>query len=106
MIDLPPAAPAIFVNVQRAPLHAGNRRRWQIDFVFHRLTVIRKLKLRMIDAVEFPEHPDEIGLAAKHLTDNDTRAVAQRLPSKVLAGEDALSLHKFLIKLRQRQFSW
>jgi hypothetical protein len=76
MIDLTSAASAICVNVHRASLHAGNGRRWQIDFVFHRLTVIRKLKFWIVHAVELPEHSDEIGLPAQQLADNDTRAVA------------------------------
>src|SRR5262249_3563004 len=100
MVDLSAAAASILMNVERAALHAGNRRRRQVDFVFHRLTVIGELKLRMIDAVEFPEHSDEIGLPAKHLPDNDTCAVAQRLPSKMLAGEDALSFYKLLVEFR------
>src|SRR5215510_5005301 len=65
MINLTSGTPAIFVNVHRASLHAGDRRWWQVDFVFHRLTMIRELQLRMIDAVEFPKHSNEIGLTTK-----------------------------------------
>src|SRR5204863_7471126 len=65
MIDLPAAAPPILMNVKRVSLHGGDGRRRQVNFVFHRLTVICELQLRMIDAVELPKHPDEIGLSAK-----------------------------------------
>ena len=106
MIDLSAAASPIVVNVKRASLHRGDRRGWEVNFVFHRLVMIRELKLRMIDTVELPEHPDEIGLAAKHLSDNDAGAVAQSLPSKMLAGEDALSLDKLFVEFREWQLGW
>src|SRR5581483_556608 len=99
-IDLAATASPIFVNVKGASLHRAYGWWWQVDFVFHRLPMIRKLKLRMIDTVELPEHPNEVGLTAKHLANNDTRTVAQRLPSKMFASEDALGLDKLLVEFR------
>ena len=101
MIDLTSASPAIIVNVHRASLHAGHSRRWQVDFVFHRLTVIGQLEFRVIYAVEFPKHSDKIGLSAKQLPDDDTCAVAQRLPAEMLMGKHPLRLDKLLVKLRK-----
>src|SRR4030095_532167 len=106
MVDLPSAAPSIFVNVKRASLHGSNRRRRQTDFVFHRLTMIGELKLRMINAVEFPKHPDEIGLTAKQLAHNDARTVSKSFPSKMFTGKDALGFDKLLVNCRQRQLGW
>ena len=101
MIDLTSASPAIFVNVHRASLNAGNERRRRADFVFYRLTVIGELEFRVIYAVEFPKHSDKIGLSAKQLPDNDACAVAQRLPAEMLVGKHALGLDKLLVKLRK-----
>ena len=100
MVDLSSAAPTIFVNVKRASLHGSNGRRWQADFIFHRLTVIGQLELPVIYAVELPKHSDKIGLTAKQLADNDTRAIAQRRPAQVLAGKHALRIDEFFVKFR------
>jgi len=63
MIDLPTAASPILVNVKRVSLHGGDGGGGRLISLFHRLTVICELQLRMIDAVELPKHPDEIGLS-------------------------------------------
>jgi hypothetical protein len=101
MVDLPAAASLIFVNVKRASLHGGDGRRREVNFVFHRLTVICELQLRMINAVKLPKHTEEIGLTAKQLPDNDARTVSKGSPSKMFTGKDALSFDKLLIKLRK-----
>ena len=65
MIDLPAAAPAIFVNVKRAARNSGNGWRRRVDFVLYRLTMIGELEFWVIYAVELPNHPEEIRLSAK-----------------------------------------
>src|SRR5215510_4405386 len=62
MINLTSGTSAIFVNVHRSSLHAGDRRWWQVDFVFHRLTMIGKLEFGIVHAVELPKHSDKISL--------------------------------------------
>src|SRR5690349_14544761 len=90
MIDLPSAAPTIRVNVKRASLDRRSRWRRQADFIFHRLVVIGELQIGAIDAVKFPNHSQEICLPAKQSSHDDSRALAQPRPAKMLPGEDAL----------------
>jgi hypothetical protein len=106
VIDLPAGAPSIFMDVKRTALHGSNGRRWQADFIFYWLTVIGQLEFRVIYAVELSKHSDKIGLTAKQLADNDTRAVSQRLPAEMLAGKHALRLDEFFVKFRQGQLGW
>src|SRR5215467_2623258 len=92
MIDLSAASSTALMDVQRAWFNFGHRRRRQTDFVFYRLPVIGQLQLGMINAVNLPKHSEEIGLPANQASHNDSRALAQRGPAKVFAGEHALSL--------------
>src|SRR5206468_6393733 len=103
MIDLPSFASAARVNVKPVSLNCGSRWRGQIDFVFYRLPVIGKLQVGAIDTVKFPNHPKEICLSTKQVSHNDSSALPQPLPSQMFAGEHALRLDEFLVKLREWQ---
>src|SRR5438132_860047 len=100
MIDLTSASPAIFVNVHRASVNAGNKRRWQADFVFHRLTVIGQLKFRVIYAIELPKHSDKISLSAKDIDSNRYVERASKLQRLEIFGERhpfAIAFQSFFI---------
>ena len=99
MINLSSFASTVRVNVKRVPLNCGSRWRRQIDFVFYWLPVIGKLQVGAIDAVKFPNHSEEICLSTKQMSHNDSCALPQTLPAKMFAGEHALRLDEFLIKL-------
>src|SRR5215470_4513886 len=106
MIDLPAAAPSIFMDVKSASLNGGNRRRWQVDFVFHRLTMIGKLEFGIVHAVELPNHSDKISLPPKQFANNETCALAHRRPAQMFVREHALRFDQLFVKLGQRQLGW
>ena len=85
MIDLPSAAATVRMNVKIVRLNGGGRRRGKIDFIFYRLPVIGKLQVRTIDAVEFPNHSQEIRLATKQVPHNNVRALPHRSPAQMFA---------------------
>src|SRR4029450_6412603 len=103
MIDLPSAASTAGVNVKLVSVNGGRRGRWEIDFVFYRLSVIGKLQVRAINAVKFPNHSQEICLSTKQVSDNNSRALPQPLPAEMFAGENALGFDQLFVKLVERQ---
>src|SRR5262245_62314571 len=103
MIDLPASAPTTLMNVKCARIDRGSRRGREADLIFRRLVMIGHLKLGIIDAVKFPKHAKEIGLAAKQVSHNDSCTLAKRGPAKMFSGKHALGLEELFVKFRERQ---
>src|SRR5437660_12200138 len=82
-IDLPAAASTTLVNVKRVSFDCGSRWRRQTDLVLRWLAMIGELQVGAIDAVKLPNHSQEIGLSAKQVPHNDSRALSQPLPAKM-----------------------
>src|SRR5438128_11158212 len=100
MINLPAVASSIFVNVKPPLLRSGNRRRRQTDFVFYPPTVIGELELRTIHVVELPQHPDEIGLSAKHFPIATSRPLPHRRQPKILPASHPRPFQSSLLNFR------
>ena len=68
--------------------------------------MIAELKFRVVHALKFPEHLDEIGLSPQKVPGRDLRCGLERRPTQMFHVQDLLRLDQLFIKFGQREFGW
>src|SRR5215467_4806997 len=89
------------VELPRIDLCLDGRR--HLHLVGDRTVVIGQQELGIEHAVELPEAPEEVRLAARKVAKYDSRHVAERRPPHVLHRQHALGMHELFVELRERQ---
>jgi len=65
--------------------------------------MVSDLELGVVNAVKFPQHPDEIGLTSQQASHRQTGSLSECRKTKVFHAQHALGFYQLLIKLRQAQ---
>ena len=60
--------------------------------------MVGQLQLRVVDAIEFPEHFDKIGLPPEHMARRNAGSGPEGPPAQMLGVEDPLGLDQLVIK--------
>ena len=82
---------------------ARHRRRGRREQVLDLALVLAVLPVGVVDLVELPDHPDEVGLPVQQLPGHDAGGLGQRRHAQVLAGQHRLGLDQLLVEPVQRQ---
>src|SRR5262249_9511814 len=102
-VDLAAATARRLVDVERAALDLGARRRRQGDLVIDGQGVIRELELRIVNAAELEQHLHEVRLALREQRGDLFRGAPDLPDPEVLAIEDSLGVDELLVELRERE---
>ena len=86
------------VHVHRQPVNLFPRCGRQGDFIGDGLLMVGQLQLRVVDAIEFPEHFDKIGLPPEHMARRNAGSGPEGPPAQMLGVEDPLGLDQLVIK--------
>jgi predicted Fe-Mo cluster-binding NifX family protein len=86
-------------GVRRQRVLGGRERK----LVCHRTGVIGQLPIRVVDAGELPDHPQEVRLTTEQVPSRDARGLRQRGDPEVLARQHRLGLHQLFVEPVQRQ---
>ena len=71
--------------------------------VGHGPVVVRELQVRVVHAIELPEHAHEIGLSVEQMRGGNFSCAFQRGPAQMFRVEDPLGRHQLFIEVVQRQ---